>query len=324
VSNAYSPPLALAQASDAAIITGFGRPFGLGQDSDGRLHVADMDLHAIGRLEPDLGAVAWLGIAGDGWSEPLPLQHGIASRQPPRVPGRFNGPHSVALGLDGRMYVVTYYAPALHIMAPDGSHIRRIGAPAVPMRLEGPASGHFDRRRRLLVTEYALHGVFAFDADGEFLGGLGGGDGGFAPTMSFLADSRRGAFDRPHMCRAAADGTLIVADTWNHRLQRFTPEGGFIAWLGSGGAGWRDDDPPPAQGREPGAFSAPVAVGFAPDGRMVVTDWGNNRLQWFTPGGQLMAINDALGLDRPYDAQVFGSTLAIADSHHGRVLLRRI
>jgi hypothetical protein len=316
--------LALTQASDIAIITGFGRPFGLGQDSDGRLHVADMDLHAIGRLEADLRAVAWLGIAGDGWSEPLPLQDGIAPRQPPRSPGRFNGPHSVELALDGRIYAVTYHAPALHILAPDGGHVRRIGAPAMPMRLEGPASGHFDRRGRLLVTEYALHGVFAFDAEGEFLGGLGGGNGGFAPARRFHPDARRGAFDRPHMCRAAADGTLIVADTWNHRLQRFTAEGSFSGWLGSGGVGWRDDDAPPAQSREPGAFSAPVAVSFAPDGRMVVTDWGNNRLQWFTPGGHLMMVDDQLGLDRPYDAQIFGSTLAIADSHHGRVLLRRI
>ncbi len=32
----------------------------------------------------------------------------------------------------------------------------------------------------------------------------------------------------------AGDGTIYVADTSNHRIQLFTPDGEFIAWWGRG------------------------------------------------------------------------------------------
>ena len=64
-----------------------------------------------------------------------------------------------------------------------------------------------------------------------------------------------------------------------------------------------------------------VAVGFAPDGRMVACDWGNDRLQWFDAAGRFLYTEESLGLDRPYDAQVYADRCFVADSHHGEVVV---
>jgi NHL repeat-containing protein len=318
--DAGFPSLLRSESRGVVAVSGFGRPFGLARDGEGRIHVVDMDLHAICRLSPDLRRAQWFA-GGTGWSDPLDISEGSASPAQARAPGCFNGPHSIAVGRDGRLYVVTYYAPGLHIIA---GRDEGIVVSSAPVGLAGPATGHFDQAGRLLIAEYKLHAILAVSAEGRFLGALGGGHDGFIEGQGFAAGNGRSEFDRPHMCKDRADGALIVADTWNHRLQLFTGNGRFRGVLGGGMREWCDEkDAITPTGREPGAFSAPVAVSMAEDGRFVVTDWGNNRLQWFDHDGRLLTVEEP-GLDRPYDAQIFDRRLVVADTHHGRLLFRNL
>lgn len=310
--------LSVYRIGDVVIISGFGRPFGLAEGKDGCLYVADMDLHAIARLSYDVRLFQWL--ADDRWSAAEMLHTGLIERAEPRQPGRYNGPHSVALSGNQDLYITTYYTPGLHIVSPDGS--QTFGTDV----LRGPATGHFDREGRVIVAEYALNSLVAFDASGALLGALGGGEGGFHGVPDCASGSSAGCFDRPHMCRALGGGDLIVADTWNHRLQRFSSRGDFFGWLGGTEPQWRSDTTEPTPSAEAGGFNAPVAVGIDSEDRILVTDWGNNRLQLFAADGSLMRVLNGFGLDRPYDAQflgtrILGKNLAVADSHHGRVLL---
>ena len=310
--------LRLGRTAGAVVISGFGRPFGLAQDGYGRVYVADMDLHAIARLAEDVSSCEWL--AGGNWTMATELQSGVVGRAAPRKPGRFNGPHSVELASDGRIYVTTYYTPGLHIVAPSGS--RTVGTDV----LCGPATGHFDRQGHMIVTEYGQHSLVAFDADGGLHGALGGGKSGFRADPDQPVGCGPGFFNRPHMCRATAAGDLVVADTWNHRLQRFSSQGDYIGWLGGAARQWSDDGNAPAQGAGSGAFNAPVAVSIDREDRILVTDWGNNRLQLFDADGSFVRAATDFKLDRPYDAQflstpVLGKSVAIANSHHGQILL---
>lgn len=68
------------------------------------------------------------------------------------------------------------------------------------------------------------------------------------------------------------DGTVFFADTYNHRVLRFsadlrTP----ISQLGSPGSA-------------PGKFRYPAGVAVSLNGTLYVADYGNNRIQSFTPG----------------------------------------
>ena len=296
--DAGFPSLLRSESRGVGALSGFGRPFGLARDGEERIHVVDMDLHAICRLSPDLQRAQWFA-DGTGWSAPVDISEGSASAAQARAPGRFNGPHSIAVGRDGRLYVVTYYAPGLHIIE---DHDGAVTVSCNPIGLEGPATGHFDQTGRLLIAEYKLHAVFAVNAAGRFVGALGGGNNGFAEERAFAAGNGASEFDRPHMCKPRADGALVVADTWNYRLQLFDRDGRFVGVLGGGMSKWCDDAAATPEGRAIGAFSAPVAVSMGHDGRFVVTDWGNNRLQWFDHDGRSLAV-DEHGLDRPYDAR---------------------
>jgi sugar lactone lactonase YvrE len=74
----------------------------------------------------------------------------------------------------------------------------------------------------------------------------------------------------------APDGTVYVADTWNHRIQRFSASGDFLGKWGSYGSG-------------DGQFSYPSSVAVAPDGTVYVADNGNYRIQCFSASGAFLS-----------------------------------
>lgn len=302
------PTLGVETTAGRTVVSGFGRPMGLAAGVDGSLYVADMDLHAIARLTPDLGRCTWLGLAADGWREGAPMKTDTLQRAAAREPAMFNGPHSLAVQPDGACWIVTYYRPSLGLFDEGGAcrvcHTSIAGLGT----LQGPATARFDRRGNLLLTEYRMNVVAVIGADAVPVMTIGGADPVRPGTL----------LDRPHMSIELDDGALVVADTWHHRLQRFDAQGRRLAVLESR-EGWHDDGGIEAdQG-----FMTPVAVAASGDGRLLVTDWGGSRLMWFDDSGRPLSIRDDLGLDRPYDAQILHDRLVIADSHHGRVIILR-
>ena len=67
----------------------------------------------------------------------------------------------------------------------------------------------------------------------------------------------------------ASDGSVYVADTDNHRIQKFTSEGVFVTKWGTTGTG-------------DGQFTWSETVAVAPDGSVYVAD--TNRIQKFSVG----------------------------------------
>lgn len=105
---------------------------------------------------------------------------------------------------------------------------------------------------------------------------------------------------------------LLVADTLNHRIQRFDGQ----TWVAIG-----------TLGTAPGQFRLPEAVTSDPIGqRLYVADTGNNRIQWSTDGGaswQLFAsLGSAPNQVRAPQGLALDSVgnLYVADTGNGRVL----
>jgi uncharacterized protein (TIGR03663 family) len=134
---------------------------------------------------------------------------------------------------------------------------------------------------RIYVADTSNHRLVVLDAQGAEIATWG----------SF--GTEQGQFNEPWDVAIGPDGNIFVADTWNHRIQKFTPEGKFLtAW----GAFISTD----GQLGQMGVFWGPRALAFTPDGKLLVTDTGNKRVQVFTPDGEAITQFGGAGLDDSY------------------------
>ncbi|HIE38579.1 MAG TPA: TIGR03663 family protein, partial [Anaerolineae bacterium] len=144
---------------------------------------------------------------------------------------------------------------------------------------EGGAPGQFSWPRGIAVSPDGFvyvadsrnHRIQKFTADGTFVAAWG--------TFGGCPDRRPapGTFCEPWGVAVGPDGAVYVADTWAHRIQKFTADGDFLAQWGTYGQYGIDAGPT--------AFYGPRAVAVGPDGEVYVADTGNKRVQVFDPEG---------------------------------------
>ncbi|MCZ7634145.1 MAG: hypothetical protein M5U20_11805 [Phycisphaerales bacterium] len=160
---------------------------------------------------------------------------------------------------------------------------------------------------RVYVAEYGGNDrVSVFDARLNFLFAFGAfGSGGGVE------------FNRPQsIAWEPTRREIIVADSCNHRVGRFTPEGALVAWYGS----------PAHAGAEPGRFRYPYGLAVLPDRTALVAEFGNSRVQRIDlDTGDALAAYGRAGRGRgelayPWGVAVLERTVFVLDSGNGRVL----
>ena len=93
---------------------------------------------------------------------------------------------------------------------------------------------------------------------------------------------------RPERRRDRLGRDVYVADSGNHRVQRFSPSGTFIASSGT-------------LGSANGQLNFPSGLAFGESDRLYVADTGNHRIQRFiTANGGIIAVKDSVP-DDPED-----------------------
>lgn len=170
-----------------------------------------------------------------------------------------------------------------------GRLLREIGAGVFAM----PHGISVDRDGNLWATDVALHQVIKLATDGRVLMTLG--------TRGEPEDDGR-HFNRPTQVGFAADGTILVADGYrNTRIARFSADGRFLGQWGTPGKG-------------PGQFNTPHGIAIDAAGKVYVADRNNDRVQVFSPEGQLLAIWASPQIGRPYGIALLGpDRFGIAD-----------
>ncbi len=81
------------------------------------------------------------------------------------------------------------------------------------------------------------------------------------------------AFNLPSDVALDEDGNIYILDSGNHRIQKFSPDGKYLATLGRKGQG-------------PGEFVYPESIDIDESGNILVSDPNNQRIQVLTPEGK--------------------------------------
>ena len=164
----------------------------------------------------------------------------------------------------------------------------------------------------LYVADSNNHRIQKFDASGKFLLEFGTFSG---PNN---ANPASGTFNEPWGVAVGPDGNVYVADTWNHRIQKFDPNGKFIKMWGT--PGQTDIN---GQG---GIFWGPRGVAVDKGGRVYVTDTGNKRIEVFSSDGEFITQFGGAGvqpgqLDEPVGIAVdpTSGNLVVNDTWNQRI-----
>lgn len=218
---------------------------------------------------------------------------------------RLGKPVGLSVGPDGLLYVPDTHYHRVLVYTPDGTELRRFGS-------YGTDPGQF-----IFPTDVAFHDGLIYVSE------YGDNDRiqAFAPDGTWRLQFGRfgrepGEFSRPQSI-AFIGGELFVADACNHRIQVFSPVGELRRILGG-------------LGDAPGQFRFPYGLEATPDGQLLVTEFGNSRVQRLDPRtGRATAVFGRPGrgageLAHPWAATAddHGRTI-IVDSGNNRLVVVR-
>ncbi len=170
----------------------------------------------------------------------------------------------------------------------------------------GNQAGQFKRPRDIAVApdgsiyiaDSDNHRIQHFTPGGQFINQWGS----FADLAAGAAPG--GTFNQPWGVAVAPDGSVYVSDTWNHRIQKFTPDGQFVTMWGYFG-----------QAEAPDGFWGPRDIVVDMQGRVYVTDTGNKRVVVFDANGQPLTQFGGLG----FAPGEFDEPVGLAIDEIGRV-----
>lgn len=169
---------------------------------------------------------------------------------------RYGKPVGLSVGPDGNVYVPDTHYHRVIVYSPKGQEIRQWGTEGTqPGQFIWPTDIAFDDAGRVFVSEYGDHDrIQVFDREGKYqfeFGAFGQGDGQFSRPQSMVIDGK----------------DVYVTDSCNHRIAVFTTDGQFVRNMGQVGS-------------DLGQFRFPYGLVMDRDGRLIVTEFGNNRVQW--------------------------------------------
>jgi uncharacterized protein (TIGR03663 family) len=170
----------------------------------------------------------------------------------------------------------------------------------------GAGPGQFNRPRDVAVAPDGS--LFVADTDNHRVQHISR-DGTPLHTWGSLAKlgegpAPGGTFWEPWGIAVSPDGFVYVADTWNHRIQKFNLEGEFVSMWGFFG-----------QAETPAAFWGPRDVMVAPDGRVFVADTGNKRVVVFDADGNFISQFGSEG----FEPSQFNEPVGLAIDGEGRL-----
>lgn len=170
-------------------------------------------------------------------------------------PGQFNEPTGIAV-TGNVVFVSDARNQRIQVFSKQGKFLRSFGDGLQrPMNLE-------IRGNELFVADFFADAILVFSLEGRLLKVIRAEDG----------------LKNPGGVSVKSDGTLLVADTYRHRIVLMNRDGKVLRF-------WGKTDTPASGASE---FSYPTDVAIAPDGGFYVADGYNDRVQQFDSNGEFV------------------------------------
>lgn len=217
--------------------------------------------------------------------------------------------HLDCVGVDvdsqDNLYVLTRAEPRVIVYRRDGSFLRSWGEELFTDRTHGLTIGADDS---VYVVDEGVNCVYKFAPGGELrltVGTKGVGQKGPAAETGYdgTLESITGGphFNRPTNVAVAPNGELYVSDGYgNCKVHRFSPTGEHIQSWGDPGTG-------------AGQFHLVHGVGVTGDGRVIIADRENDRLQFFSADGEFLEewtdVQRPTNVDVAKDGKIYVSEL---------------
>lgn len=182
--------------------------------------------------------------------------------------GEFDSPVGIAIGRNDEIYISEFRNERVQRFSLDGEFLGQI---KVQPHVGGVA---VDADGTIYVAHWNDNKVAAYSPSGELLRQWG---------QQGTAD---GEFRLPGSIAIGPDDLVYVPDQGNSRVQKFTREGTFVGKFGELGSEPGQFGGTQAAG---GRFAGPQFVAFDRNGNVYTTDAALDRVQKFTPDGELLS-----------------------------------
>ncbi len=283
-------------------------PSAVAVDAGGNVYIADGNNCRIRKVSVNgtITTVVGTGSCGNGIS-------GTSA-----IAAQINSPYGISVDAAGTLYV-TEWGRLLKIADGVMTVLGDSTASLPPSNAIGVAANSGG----VCFADFGNNLVRCYSAGGQFqtVAGGGLGDGGAAPFAGL---------NQPGGVAKAADGSLFIADTGNHRVRKIAPNGLITTVAGIGLPKYSGDGGPAAAA----GLSSPNGVAVDGAGNLYIADTGNHRIRKISSDGTIrtLAGNGTSGfagdggqatgarLYSPYAVAVDGSgNVYIADTSNSRI-----
>ena len=200
-------------ADGLGMAASFKYPYGVAVDSNGTIYLADYLNNKIRKISPAGNVTTLAGSGSAAFADGVGLS------------ASFRNTEGVAVDSNGSIYVADFANDMIRKISSSGNVSTLAGSGlagsadglGLAASFRGPTAVTLDSYGSIYVTDYANHKIRKISSLGNVSTLAGSGSAAFADGVGLLA-----SFQYPTGVAVDSNGTIYVADYWNHLVRKIT------------------------------------------------------------------------------------------------------